>query len=464
MAKAFNLGDELRKAGGVSTVGTQEQIEYIQIARIDPDPENFYSLEGIDELAGNIELVGLQQPLRVRDGEHGHVIVVSGHRRRAACLMIRDGGSDMFARGVPCIRELGDVSQEWQELKLIYGNSATRILTASEISLQQEKTVDLLQKLEAQGVKLPGRTRDHVAQVLQTSSSRLGRLHRIRSSLVPELLTEFDANRLGETVAYRLAQEEPDVQRDLAARLGPAVRDLTGDSAEKVLAQIKQSIVTKPPEPPQSASPTASSECRAARQDAPPEGEPSSVVAIDGLKRYLDEREKEDREFWKLMQQDTADSLILRSFSAGAGLNRKDNIDMLRRHARNSSRWTDTEHWTASNKGLAIGPGEKITRTWTEVYDAVAAIAISRWRQVLVDERNKRSVKLKAGVPDSGTIEAAWQTGTPPREGRYYARIDMGDGGIHEAVGEYRGGSWSVFGGPLYEKMKVVGWWPLPEK
>ena len=57
-----------------------------------------------------------------------------------------------------------------------------------------------------------------------------------------------------------------------------------------------------------------------------------------------------------------------------------------------------------------------------------------------------------------------WFTGQPESNGRYFARIDMGDGGVHEAVGEYRGGNWSVFGGPLYEKMQVVGWWPLPEK
>ena len=101
MAKAFNLGEELRKAGGVPTVDTREQIEYIPLERIDPDPENFYSLDGLDELAGNIELVGLQQPLRVRDGEKGHVTVVSGHRRRAAIMLIRVGGGDLFKDGVP---------------------------------------------------------------------------------------------------------------------------------------------------------------------------------------------------------------------------------------------------------------------------------------------------------------------------------------------------------------------------
>ncbi len=62
----FNLGDYL-KTEPVSKADTgREQIEYIPLDDIDPDPGNFYSLEGLDELAGNIELVGLQQPLRVR--------------------------------------------------------------------------------------------------------------------------------------------------------------------------------------------------------------------------------------------------------------------------------------------------------------------------------------------------------------------------------------------------------------
>lgn len=437
--RPFTIGEELKKAGVPGMDTGLEQIEYIPIDKIDPDDRNFYSVDDVSELAASIELVGLQQPLRVRSGERGHVTVVSGHRRRAAILLIRAGGSTMFERGVPCIRERGDVSKEWQELKLIYGNSATRILSASEISIQSEKVTEILGKLEEQGVKFPGRTRDHVAAILQTSKSRVGRLHAIRANLVPELLQEFDGGGLGETVAYRLSQEEATVQHDLAARLGPAVRGLTGDSAEKVLGQIKQPLVTKPLEP-------------------------DANKAIDGLKRYLDEREKEDREFWKLMQQDTADSLILRSFSAGAAPLRKNNINMLRMDARNSSRWTDTEHWTASNKGLAIGPGEKIARTWTEVYDAVAAIAISRWRQVLVDERNKRNVKVRKDVPAVGTIEAAWRTGTPPRDGRYFARIDMQDGRIHETSAEYRAGNWFVFNSPLHLSFKVIGWWPLPGK
>ena len=102
--RPFTIGEELKRAGVPGMDTALEQIEYIPIDKIDPDDRNFYSVDDVTELAASIELVGLQQPLRVRSGEHGHVTVVSGHRRRAAILLIRDGGSTMFDKGVPCIR------------------------------------------------------------------------------------------------------------------------------------------------------------------------------------------------------------------------------------------------------------------------------------------------------------------------------------------------------------------------
>ena len=142
----------------------------IQLDQIDPDPNNFYSLEGLDDLAANIELIGLQQPLRVRPGsEPGRYTIVSGHRRRAAIMMIRDGGSGQFDGGVPCIVDRGEASKALQELRLIYANSATRVMSAAEISKQAERVTQLLYELKEQGVEFPGRMRDHVAEACQVS-------------------------------------------------------------------------------------------------------------------------------------------------------------------------------------------------------------------------------------------------------------------------------------------------------
>ena len=132
----LNLADILKNVPKMDTGNDgREQIEYIDLEKIDPDPRNFYELSGLEELAANIELLGLQQPLRVRDNPEagGHVIVVSGHRRRAALAMLADEGKTEF-QSVPCIREQQAGSDALQELRLIYDNSDTRRMTSAEIS------------------------------------------------------------------------------------------------------------------------------------------------------------------------------------------------------------------------------------------------------------------------------------------------------------------------------------------
>ena len=163
MSKGFNLGEYLKNSGpmrasapteengGVSELNTgREELRYLPLDQIDPDPANFYSLEGLDELAASIELIGLQQPLRVRptssvgsadsfpkgEAKAMRYIVVSGHRRRAACMMIRDGGNPMFEQGVPCLVDYGEASDAMRELRLIFANSATRVMSSAEQSKQ----------------------------------------------------------------------------------------------------------------------------------------------------------------------------------------------------------------------------------------------------------------------------------------------------------------------------------------
>ena len=202
---AFDITSVLKGVSGPDT--GKEQIEYIPVDQIDPDPNNFYSLDGLDELAGNIELIGLQQPLRVRPGEDGRFIVVSGHRRRAAILMIRDGGSEMFRDGVPCIVDRGEESPAMRELRLIYANASTRVMGPAEISKQAERTEALLYQLKEEGIiEFPGRMRDHVAEACRISKTKLARLHAIRHNLVPELLARFDRGEMPEETAYQLSR------------------------------------------------------------------------------------------------------------------------------------------------------------------------------------------------------------------------------------------------------------------
>lgn len=209
--KGFDLAAVL---GGVPNLDTAEQIVRLPLDLLDPDPENFYSLEGLDELAGNIETVGLLDPIRVRPSGERYT-VVSGHRRRAACLLIRDGGSEQFKDGVPCIVEYGEASDAMRKLRLIYANSATRQLTSAEQSRQAEEVQRLLYELKEQGVQFPGRMRDHVAQACNLTKSKIGRLHAIRTNLVPELLRFYDSGEMVEDVAYQLSRFPKDIQEAL---------------------------------------------------------------------------------------------------------------------------------------------------------------------------------------------------------------------------------------------------------
>ena len=230
---AFDITSVLKN---VPVPGTgEEQIEYIDLDLIDPDPENFYSLDGLDDLAANIELIGLQQPLRVRPGEGSHVIVVSGHRRRAACLMLRDGGNEKFNR-VACIREKAEVSAAMRELRLIYANASTRVMSPAEMSKQAERVETLLYQLKEEGVEFPGRMRDHVAQACKVSKSKLSRLHAIRNKLDPVFLGFFDRGELNEEAAYQLSRLPKDIQTEAAQRIldGRQKKLPTANVVEKV--------------------------------------------------------------------------------------------------------------------------------------------------------------------------------------------------------------------------------------
>lgn len=214
--KGFSLADMLKDVSNLDTganAAAPQQIELISLDLIDQDPNNFYGLDGIDQLAASIELVGLQQPILVRPSGGGRYVVISGHRRRAAALLIRDGGSKQFDAGIPCIVDRSEASEALRELQLIYANSDTRVLTSAELNKQAERVEMLLYELKEQGVAFPGRMRDHVAEACKLSKTKLARLKVIRDKLDPCFKADYEKGNLSESAAYALAQRPADAQR-----------------------------------------------------------------------------------------------------------------------------------------------------------------------------------------------------------------------------------------------------------
>lgn len=242
----YSLGDVLKEqlkgtgadVSKLDTSGGLERIEYIDIGLLDGDPRNRRDLRGLEELAANIELLGLRQPLRVRENPDapGRFVIVSGHRRRAALQWLVDDGRAEFAR-VPCIRDDPAQSSALQELRLIFDNLDTQPYSAAEKAKLAARVEELLYLLKEEGLEFPGRMRDQVAAACKISAPKLARLKVIREKLVPEYMGLFEKDKLPEQTAYALARLPEDFQKRLANVLSEVP---SGTAAEKVLKKYNE--------------------------------------------------------------------------------------------------------------------------------------------------------------------------------------------------------------------------------
>lgn len=250
--KRFDIS-ELTKNLSVPNLGTAPQkLLTVDIDQLDDNPENFYELSGIEDLASNIQLCGLQQPLLVRETGSGRYVIVSGHRRHAALRMLVDEGYQQF-RQVSCllwsasnlpvldlIPERPEIDPEvaslLDKLSLMLANRDTRRMRDADIAKQAEEYQMVLYQLKELGVEFPGRMRDFVAQACGVSKSKLARLNVIQHRLGPEFMPLFKAGRLPEQSAYALAK----FPREFQTRLSVVFPDLpTGGTLERLLGMYK---------------------------------------------------------------------------------------------------------------------------------------------------------------------------------------------------------------------------------
>lgn len=247
MAK-FDLGSFAQTLQAVPETGTEgpERIEYIPLDQLHEDARNFYTVSGVEDLAANIQLCGLMDPLRVSKAEDGYTIV-SGHRRFAALSLLAKEDS-RFSKAA-CIVDPGTESPQMQELRLLYANADTRRMSGADIARQAERVQELLYELKEQGVEFPGRMRDHVAEACKISKSKLSRLEAIRSHLAPDIRKAYwdgpEKGRLNEAAAYSLSRLPEDYQRQVvdAYRRGYrgdiGLKWLTAGVVDKIRDDIK---------------------------------------------------------------------------------------------------------------------------------------------------------------------------------------------------------------------------------
>lgn len=218
---------------------SREQIEYIPLDKLLPDPDNFYSMTGIEELAANIETAGLQQPLRVyvNQGSPDCYTILSGHRRNAALQLLAKDDPEKWA-AVPCIVERDNVPIEARKLRLLLANRDTRKLTSADLDRQAADMEKYIVALKEQGYSFPGRLSDYVAQCLGSSKTKLNRLKIIREGLIPEWRKMWEDGKINDSVGYALGHLEKELQGTMADIYRSVPNVLTSSFVESIQPRL----------------------------------------------------------------------------------------------------------------------------------------------------------------------------------------------------------------------------------
>lgn len=496
--KGFDLAGLMKH---VSNLNTQPmQIENLPFHLLDPDPNNFYSLEGLNELADSIATVGLVHPLRVRQTGERYTIT-SGHRRRAAIQLLIDSGDEQWKDAVPCIVDHGDETPEFTELKLIFANNQ-RQKTSAELSKEAARVEELLYKLQEQGYEFPGRMRDHVAAAVNVTASKLARLHAIRSNLVPEMLTLFDAGEVNEACAYEL-QKLParvqrylvqqknigpkmraygirEVQQNLDAYLHPNCKCPNGEACTHTYPRIKQTVISA-----WECTGECCLKCHRRSSDCPYRCKQSKDALASEKEDRKASAERAKAKEAKMLEENRA--VLTGKYIALDILAADKKIPDDTAVSIPGCRTIADLHDRARGKGISDFMARNASvfgeytylRYATETADLLGAsvdFLLGRTKEPEVN-RGEAERTAGAGSPSSGAdappspegegIVPQWQTGEPPREGRYFCKVRSNADDDDEPPKEFRfdwdGEQWYFSGRPILKGMIVAGWWPLPE-
>ena len=206
--------EQQQAAAGAEVVTSEEGVSSTaDIYDLIPSKGNFYSVEDVQDLKQSIELLGVLQPLLVTDEEEdGKRRIIAGHRRRLAVMQLVDEGKERFRRVPILIKPKKNAIID--RLALIMANRF-REKTDWERMTEALETEKLVLELKG-SMNIPGRTRDLLAEIIETSPAQLGRYKAIYNNIIAELMAEFKANRIVVSVIYEASGLPEDYQKQAA--------------------------------------------------------------------------------------------------------------------------------------------------------------------------------------------------------------------------------------------------------
>ena len=243
MAAGFSVKDALNKnskAGIDESPRARFRTKDISIFKMYRNDMNFYSVEQIEELAGDILMYGLKQNLELvyAPCDKGEYRIVAGERRWEALKYLVSKGYKEFELATSKLTTPQDNDEE--QVEIIIAN-AYRTKTTSDMIEEETRLKASLERMKAAGKKIKGydlqsgRLREVISSMLHMSKTKIAQIEAVNNNLIPEWKEELKGERLTFSAAYELSGMSSDEQREALGKFTE-----TGELTHKDVKDMKE--------------------------------------------------------------------------------------------------------------------------------------------------------------------------------------------------------------------------------
>lgn len=247
MATGYSVMDALNKnskAGIDESPRARFRTKDISIFKMYRNDMNFYSIEQIEELAGDILMYGLKQNLELvyAPCEKGEYRIVAGERRWEALKYLVKKGYKEFEVATSKLTTPQDNDEE--QVEIIIAN-AYRTKTDTDLIEEETRLKASLERMKKAGKKIKGydlqkgRLRDVIANMLKMSKTKVAQIEAVNNNLIPEWKEELKGERLTFSAAYELSGMTQEQQRDALGKFQE-----TGELTHKDVKSMKEAKAT----------------------------------------------------------------------------------------------------------------------------------------------------------------------------------------------------------------------------
>lgn len=223
MAAGWSVMDALNKnskAAAEDKPKARFRTRDISIKKMYSNNLNFYSMDGITELASQILAIGMVENMTVAYDpcDKGEYRIIAGERRwRALCMLCEKGYSEFEI--ATC--QIKTPAQEHEETVQLIMANGYRNKTVMDILEEERRLKQSLQYMKDNNIPLSGysldsgRLRDVIAQIMNTTTTKIAQIESINKHLIPEFSAELKEGRLTFSAAYEISGMAEDKQMEL---------------------------------------------------------------------------------------------------------------------------------------------------------------------------------------------------------------------------------------------------------